>query len=204
MSQFLIGGYRVGTTLIHRTPAGPKLALVAVFSIATVIVPGMWRAVGFLVAAILLAAYVRLPLRMTLRALRPLLLVLTLVTIFQVWHRGWPTAVHVVAGLLAVIVVALVFTATTRIDDVLDTITRGLEPARRFGVRPERVALAFSLTIRAIPGILEIAHETRTAARARGLERNPRALLVPMALRTVARAYATGDALHARGIGDDD
>ncbi len=58
--------------------------------------------------------------------------------------------------------------------------------------------------IRAIPGILDIAVETRAAAKARGLERSPRALLVPMALRTVARAYETGDALHARGIGDDD
>lgn len=204
MSQFLIGNYRPGKSVVHRIPAGPKLGLVAGFSMATVLVPGMWRAVGFLVAAILLAAYVRMPLRGTLRALRPLLFVIVVVTIFQVWQRGWTTAIHVVAGLVAVILVALVFTATTRIEDVLDFITRALGPLRPIGVKPERVALAFSLMIRAIPGILDIAHETRAAARARGLERSPRALLVPMALRTVARAYETGDALHARGIGDDD
>ncbi len=204
MSQFLIGNYRPGQTLVHRIPAGPKLGLLATFSMATVLVPGLWTALGFLGSAILLAAWVRMPLRSTLRALRPLLFVIVVVTIFQVWQRGWGTAVHVVAGLLAVIIVALVFTATTRIEDVLDTITRALGPLRRFGVKPERVALAFSLMIRAIPGILEIAQETRAAAKARGLERNPRALLVPMALRTVARAYETGDALHARGIGDED
>lgn len=204
MSQFIIGNYRPGNTFVHRIPAGPKLGLVAAFSLATVLVPGMWRALGFLAAAILLAAYVRMPLRMTLKALRPLLFVIVVVSIFQVWQRGWPTAVHVVAGLLAVIIVALVFTATTRIEDVLDFITRALGPLRPLGVKPERVALAFSLMIRAIPGILDIAVETRAAAKARGLERSPRALLVPMALRTVARAYETGDALHARGIGDDD
>ncbi len=204
MSQFLVGSYRPGRTLVHRLPAGPKLALLATFSLATVLVPGVWTALGFLAAAIALAVWMRMPLRPTLRALRPLLLVIVVVTIFQVWQRGWSTAIHVVAGLLAVIIVALVFTATTRIEDVLDTITRALGPLRRFGVRPERVALAFSLMIRAIPGILEIAQETRAAAKARGLERNPRALLVPMALRTVARAYETGDALHARGIGDED
>ena len=44
-------------------------------------------------------------------------------------------------------------------------------------------------------------HELR-AARARGLERSPRALVVPIALRTVARAQTTGEALHARGILD--
>ena len=86
---------------------------------------------------------------------------------------------------------------------MLDAIKRGLGPVRRVGVNPERVALAFSLMIRAIPGILEIAHETRAAAKARGLERNPRALLTPMVIRTVAHAYDTGAALHARGIGDD-
>jgi biotin transport system permease protein len=203
MSQFLIGNYRPGQTLVHGMPAGPKLGLLALFSIATVVVPGMWTALGFLAAAIGLAVWVRLPLRGTIRALRPLLLVIVLVSPFQVWQRGWPTAIHVVAGLLAVVVAALAFTASTSIDSMLDAITRGLQPFRHIGVNPERVALAFSLMIRAIPGILEIAHETRAAAKARGLERNPRALLTPMVIRTVAHAYDTGAALHARGIGDD-
>jgi biotin transport system permease protein len=132
-----------------------------------------------------------------------LLFVIVLVTAFQVWQRGWPTAIHVVAGLVAVVIAARVFTATTSIDSMLDAITRGLGPFRRIGVNPEKVALSFSLMIRAIPGILEIAHETRAAAKARGLERSPRALLTPMVIRTVAHAYDTGAALHARGIGDD-
>ena len=203
MSQFLIGNYRPGTTLVHRIPAGPKLGLLALFGIATVVVPGMWTALGFLGFTIALATWVRMPLRGTLRALRPLLFVIVLVTAFQVWQRGWPTAIHVVAGLLAVVIAALVFTATTSIDSMLDAITRGLGPFRRIGVNPEKVALSFSLMIRAIPGILEIAHETRAAAKARGLERSPRALLTPMVIRTVAHAYDTGAALHARGIGDD-
>ena len=37
--------------------------------------------------------------------------------------------------------------------------------------------------------------ETRAAAKARGLERSPRALLVPFALRTVSHAQLTGEAL---------
>lgn len=203
MSQFIIGNYRPGRTLLHRIPAGPKLGLLALFSIATVVVPGMWTALGFAAFAIALATWVRMPLRSTARALRPLLLVIVLVTAFQVWQRGWPTAIHVVAGLLAVVIAALVFTATTSIDSMLDAITRGLGPFRRIGVNPERVALASSLMIRAIPGVLEIARETRAAAKARGLERSPRALLTPMVIRTVAHAYDTGAALHARGIGDD-
>ncbi|MET0821218.1 MAG: energy-coupling factor transporter transmembrane component T [Aeromicrobium sp.] len=203
MSAVLAGAYRPGTTMVHRIPAGPKLGLLALFGVATVAVPGAWPAVGLLAATIGMAAWVRMPLRSTLRALRPLLLVIVVVTAFQVWQQGWSTAVHVVAGLLASVVAAMVFTATTSIDAMLDAITRGLGPFRRVGANPERFALAFSLVLRSIPGILAIAQETRAAAKARGLERNPRALLVPMAIRTVAHAYETGAALHARGLGDD-
>lgn len=203
MSQLLVGAYRPGTTLVHRLAAGPKLTLLALFGVATVAVPGAWPAVGLLGCAIGLAAWVRMPLRSTLRSLRPLVLVIVVVTVFQVWQQGWPTAIHVVAGLLASVVAALVFTATTSIDSMLDAITRGLGPFRRIGVNPERFALSFSLVLRSVPGIVEIAQETRSAAKARGLERSPRALLVPMAIRTVAQAYETGAALHARGIGDD-
>ena len=57
--------------------------------------------------------------------------------------------------------------------------------------------------LRSVPALLTTATEVRDAARARGLDRSPRALLVPTAVRTVARARATGEALAARGIGDE-
>jgi biotin transport system permease protein len=198
-----LGTYRPGTTALHRIPAGPKLGLLAGYGIVTVVVRGPWSAVGFLTFSLLLVGVARLPVQPVLRSLRPLLVVVVLVAAFQVWQRGWPTAVHVVGDLLALVIAALVFTGTTRVDAMLDAIVRGLGPFRRLGINPEKIALAFSLMIAAIPGILLIAHETRAAAKARGLERNPRALLVPMAIRTVAQAYETGAALHARGIGDD-
>jgi biotin transport system permease protein len=64
------------------------------------------------------------------------------------------------------------------------------------------VALAFGLAIQALPATVALAIETRDAARARGV-RHPRAFLTPFVIRVVARAHETGDALHARGIGDD-
>ena len=57
--------------------------------------------------------------------------------------------------------------------------------------------------ITSIPRISAIAAETRDAARARGLGRSPRAYLTPMAIRTVAHANLVGEALAARGLGDD-
>lgn len=198
-----LGTYRPGSTVWHRVPAGPKLALVALVSIAVVALSGPWLPMAALVAALGVALWARVPPSAVWRGLRPFLIVVAILGAFQWWQRGWPVAVEVVATTVALIVVATTFTATTAMDRMLDAIVRGLGPLRRVGVRPEKIALAFSLMINAIPAIFQIAHETREAAKARGLERSLRANLSPMAIRTVAHAYDTGAALHARGIGDD-
>jgi biotin transport system permease protein len=199
----LLGAYRPGRSVLHRLPAGPKLGLLAAYGAVAVALRGPVSALVLLACSVLLTVVAGMRPRRTLRQVRGLLVVAVVVGGFQVWQRGWPVAVHVVGDLLALVLAALVFTATTPVDDVLTAVERGLRPFRRLGVRPERVALAFSLVLRAIPGILETARETRAAAKARGLEHSPRALLVPLAVRTVGRAYETGDALAARGLGDD-
>ncbi len=199
----LLGLYRPGTTVFHRLPVGAKLLALTVSSLIIVIVRGAPSSGVFLASAVALSLVARLDIRTTLKALRPVLVVAVLFGGYQIWQKGWGPGAEVVADLFALVILATVFTATTSINDMLDSITRWLQPFRRIGVNPEKVGLAFSLMIRAIPGILDIAHETRAAAKARGLERSPRALLTPMVIRTVAHAYDTGAALHARGIGDD-
>ena len=83
---------------------------------------------------------------------------------FQLWQQGWLRAVESVGDLLALVLLATVVTMTTPVDAMVDTMTRALRPFRRVGVDPEAVALAFSLTLRAIPATVEIAEETRQAA----------------------------------------
>lgn len=198
-----LGIYRPGTTIWHRIPAGPKLGLVVLVSIAVVALRGPWPPTAAVGIALGISFWARVPVSALWRGLRPFLLVVAILGAFQWWQRGWPVAVEIVATTVALVIVATTFTATTPMDRLLDAIVRGLGPFRRVGVRPEKVALAFSLMITAIPAIFEIFNGTREAAKARGLERSPRANLSPMAIRVVAHAYDTGAALHARGIGDD-
>lgn len=199
----LLGAYRPGTTWLHRLPAGAKLLGLAGISVVVMLVRGPWTGVGALVGAFVLVAWSGMGVRQVLRALRALLVVAVLLAAYLAWQREWALAVEQVTDLLALVLVATVLTATTPVDEMLDTITRALGPFRRLGVPPERVALAFSLVLRSIPTTLQTARETRQAAKARGLERDPRALLTPMVIRSVAHARATGQALHARGLGDD-
>lgn len=202
MKAVSLGVHHPGTTVLHRIPAGPKLGLLFAYGLVVVALQGPWPPTAALGVSVLLAASARVPLRDLWRGLRPMLLIVAVLAGFQAWQRGWPVAVEIAATILALVVAATTFTATTPTDRLLDAIVRGLEPLRRLGVNPEKVALTFSLMIAALPRIADIAAETRDAARARGLERSPRAYLIPLTIRTVAHAHATGDALAARGLGD--
>ena len=203
MSTLLLGLHRPGSTLLHRLPAGAKLLLLAAASIVIAVVSGpasAWVAVAIAVA---LLAWAGADPGTTVRSLRGLLVVLVVLGGFQVWQVGWSLAAERVGDLLAMVLLATVVTTTTPVDDMVDALVRALRPLRPLGVNPEAVALAFSLMLRAIPAIAEIADEARQAAVARGLERSPRARLTPLVIRVVARARLTGEALHARGLADD-
>ena len=195
-----LGLYHPGTTVLHRAPAGSKLALLAVVAIAVVAARGPASAVAFLGVALLAQVVARVPWHRTTRGLVPALVTAALIGAYQWWARGWPTAVEVAVDLVALVLLGAVVTATTRADTLLDVLTRWARPLRHVGLRPETFALTVGLFLRTIPVLVRMSMETRDAARARGLDREPRAILVPAAVRMVAHARATGDALAARGL----
>lgn len=198
-----LGAYLPGSGPLHRLRPGAKLLGLFAFAIAVVSTTGVPLTALWLGIAVALAVLAGLRGRDFWRVARGFALVAIPLFAFQAWQHGWERGAEVVGDLFAMILAASAVTASTAVDDMLDTITWALGPLRRFGAKPERVALAFSLVIRAIPTILGVARETQAAARARGLERDPRARLMPLVLRTVAHAQLTGEALAARGVGED-
>ncbi|MGH1561173.1 CbiQ family ECF transporter T component [Mumia sp. DW29H23] len=200
----LVGIHQPGDSIVHRLPVGVKVSALAVFSIAVVAVRSMPASWIFLALALGAAVLAQVALGSLLRAARGVLLVAAVVAAFQWWLNGPDRAIETVVDLLALALAAVVLTATTPVNAMLDAMIRWITPFRRFGADPERVALTVGLAVQAIPGTIAIALETRDAARARGLERRPRAYLSPFVIRVVARAQETGDALAARGLGDDD
>lgn len=197
-----LGLHQPGSSWLHRASAGAKVAGLAVVGLAVVVVTGPRASIALLAGALLLAASARLRWRTTLRQVLPVLVVALVVGAFQAWRRGPATGLEVAADLVTVVVVAVVLTATTPADRLLDVLGRAARPLRHVGLAPETVALAVGLMLRAVPALLETSLEARDAARARGLERDPRAVLVPAAVRAVGRARRTGDALAARGVVD--
>lgn len=199
---FLLANYAPGASVVHRTPLWLKFLLVLGCGMASFLVTE-WLvaagALGLLSGVFLLsgAGAARL-----LRAVRPALPVLLAIGAFQWWQLGGPTAARIVLNVLVCIVAASILTATTPVQRLLDGIAALAVPFRRFGADPERFALTIAIMLRSVPFIAGAFADVRDAARARGLERNPRALILPVFISTVAFARQTGDALAARGLGE--
>lgn len=200
----MIGLYRPGDSLLHRMPAGAKLLLlIGSIVAATVFVrnPIEVGIVGVVVGG--LFALARIPVKVAVAQLRPMVWMLLIIAVFQVLITS-PARAAVVCGVLLIsVALAALVTLTTRVTDLLDTVTRALGPLRRFGVDPDRIGLLLALAIRCVPLLAGIVHDVAEARRARGLQWSMTALATPVLVRALRTADAMGDALAARGVDDD-
>ncbi|MBF6209293.1 MULTISPECIES: energy-coupling factor transporter transmembrane component T family protein [Nocardia] len=200
----MIGVYRPGDSLLHRIPAGAKLVLLLVAIVATTLFVRTPLHVLFAAAvAAGLFAVAKVPWRVALAQLRPLVWMVLLIGAFQVLITS-PARAAVVCGVLVVsVALAALFTLTTRVTDMLDAVTRRLGPLRRVGIDPERIGLLLALAIRCVPLLAGIVHDVAEARRARGLQWSMTALVTPVLVRALRTADAMGDALAARGVDDE-
>jgi biotin transport system permease protein len=198
----VIGLYRPGTSPLHRAPPGLKLLLLAAGALVLVALRSP-VAVG-VACLVVLVGYLLAALgpREPVHQVWPLRSVVLLLVPFQWWTAGWRAAAVVVGTMVALVAAAGLVTLTTRMTALLDLLERLLQPLQRFGLQPERVSLLLALTIRAVPVLVATLSDVRDARRARGLERSPKALLVPVVLRTMRHADRLGEALVARGVDD--
>lgn len=198
-----LGLYVPGTSPLHRAPVWVSLSGTAVFSAAVVLVPGLPAAAVALLLASAAAAVAGLRGRRVALGLRPALVAAAFVGLGRWWTSGPAAGAASALDLLAVVLAGVVLVATTPADELLSAVTAATERLRRFGVRPGSVALAVAVMVRSVPALVTVLGESADAARARGLDRSPRALVVPAGVRTVAHARAVGEALAARGLPDD-
>lgn len=193
--------YRPGISILHRTPAGIKLAALAVIALFLSLYPLDAVSVAVAVLAVfVLYGIGRMPVKVLaveLWRVRWIILVLAAaLAAFVSPLAAWVSTGRVVALLL----LASLLTLTTRMSEVLDVLRCLLHPFRRVGADPEAVAMTISLTITMIPVVAGFVERVREAGRARGVKLGVRAV-VPLLVLTLRHADDVGDALAARGIG---
>lgn len=198
----LFGLYRERRTPLHRAPAWAKMLglVLAAAWLAWCTVPA-WSVASTIVVIALLASTLPPP-GPTLRGVTPVIVVAVATGAYQLWQGDARLAVDLAADFVSLICLSLALTTSTPLDESMGLVSAAARPLRRW-IPPEALALVFSLTIRAIPELTRILAESRDAARSRGLDRSPRAMLVPAGVRTVGYALAVGDAITARGLADE-
>lgn len=199
----LLGAYVERKSLLHAAPLWAKFVPVAILSMAVLTLNSAWATLTGL--AVVVLAYL-VGARLTFRELvQPLTRMWPLILIlgaFQWFNAGLLTAFLVVGNIVVCVLAALLVTLTTESQRLLDGLVSLARPLRPLGADPERFGLTVALMLRSIPYLVGAAEDSRDAARARGLERNPRALILPVFIGAVAYAQQTGEALAARGLAD--
>lgn len=202
-ARALLGVHVPGHTIWHRMPVWLKyVAFLAITLPPAVVIDWRW-AVASLVVALAAVASTRATLRVSWGLPTALMWLIGVLAAFHVVSGAWETAMRVTCLLLTALYASRIILITTPWPHLIDALVALTRPLACLGFSPERFSLAVSVMVRSIPWVAAAFDEVRTAGRARGLERNPLALVTPVVVRTVAYARSTGEALAARGLGED-
>lgn len=199
----MIGGYVPGSSVLHRWGAGTTYLVILIPSLISLGLRTWWAAAGLVMVAVALLLATRIPPKVAFAMPTSMWVVLGVLAAVQLLSGDWRSAVVVVGNLYGCVAMSRVLTLTTPLSDLMDALVRFARPLRRFGVNPERFGLAVALTMRSVPWLLRSVDAVRLAAKARGIERRWDWQITPVVVAAVAHAQATGEALAARGLGDE-
>lgn len=189
--------YIAGNSVVHRASPALKIVCLAVFcSVVFTFQRWEWLAGA---AIILLLSYwaAGLGLRQLVQGIKPAVVFLAAIFIFQWLVIDLALATFILIRFTCLILAAHLVTLTTKSSEFVDGIMTLLRFAPRW-VPAAQIALAISLALRFIPMIRTIFDEVRMAQRARGLDKNLIALLVPLVVRTLKSGDQITDAIRAR------
>lgn len=191
--------YVPGGSFIHRVPAAVKLSILLIGSAALFMVSSIpvHAAELVLIAGLFHAA--RLPWRDTFRQLRTVLIFLVPIFLFHVFITDWMLGLETVLRILVLLLLAVLVTLTTRPTEMIDVLEAAIRPLRHVGINPSKTSMMLSMVIRFIPMMMREAQEILEAQRARGLDRNAIALLMPLLIKTLKMADDLSEAIEARG-----
>ena len=199
-----MGVYHPGTSIIHRLDPRWKFAFLLSFIIITTIVVNSPLVAGMLVAGVAaLFTLARIPLRLALSQLWPPLPFLLMIFAFQWWQVGFESALRSLLLIYAAIMLACLTTLTSTLEAMMEAMEKVLTPFARYGLPVETIVLAMSLTIRLLPLMLTTVQQVLDARKARGVGFSLSAFATPVLIRSIRRAEMIGDALIARGVGDE-
>ncbi|MBX4902318.1 energy-coupling factor transporter transmembrane protein EcfT [Rhizobium bangladeshense] len=193
--------YVEGNSRMHRLSPRAKLLSLAAFAILLFMSHNLLLLSGAVLVTAALYGTIGLPLGEALRRLRPILLAIAVVGLFNLIFNPWQAALVPVLRLTALMLLAASVTGTTSITEFIDEVTALARPLERTGrVRADDIGLALGLVLRFVPEIVNRYQAIREAHTARGLKVRPTSLLAPLIILTLKDADNVAAAIDARRI----
>jgi biotin transport system permease protein len=192
------GLYHEGQSPLHQAAPGLKIAALVALGTGVFLI-NQWPVLAVVLATVIILYHVAgFGPKILWAQIKPIIWLLVIFFAVQLWLNDWQAGLVVVLRLASVVLFAALVTLTTRVSAMLGALEQAMMPLRPFGVNPEKVSLAFSLVLRFIPVISQVANEVRDAQKARGLDRNIFALAIPLIIHTLKMADNVADAIEAR------
>ena len=224
MKDITLGQYFPGSTIVHRLDPRTKLILVIVFIVALFLAKS-YLSYGIMTAVVVVCvAMSRIPPKSILRGLKPLLFVLALTTllnmfytdgrilvqwwIFKITVEGIIRAVLMMLRIVLLITGTFLLTYTTSPIALTDGLESLLSPLKKIRLPIHELAMMMSIALRFIPTLVEETDKIMSAQKARGasfdtgkLTERAKALLpllVPLFVSAFRRADELAVAMECR------
>ena len=225
LNDITFGQYYPAESFVHKMDPRAKI----LFTVAFIVLSFVARnALGMLAAAVLMVGLTllsRVPFKMYLKTLKPILPVIALTSLinalyvssgtrlFQFWKitvtsGGVLTAVYMSTRIILLIFCSSMLTYTTTPTQLTDAIERLLSPLKLIKIDVHSLAMMMTIALRFIPTLIEETEKIMSAQKARGanlesggLTSRIRALipvLIPLLISSFRRASELADAMECR------
>lgn len=225
MTNITIGQYIPGDSIIHRADPRTKIIMSIVFMVMIFMVNTFWTFTAMTLFVILVVVVSGVPVRYTLKGLKPLLLIIVFTTVINIFstkgtpisnvfpfkhitYEGLILVVRLVLRLALIIVSSSLLTFTTTPILLTDGIEKLMNPFKRIGIPAHELAMMMSIALRFIPTLLEETDKIMKAQAARGADFDTGNLvqraksfvpvLVPLFISAFRRADELATAMEAR------
>ena len=225
LKDITLGQFFPGTSFVHRLDPRTKLVFLVVFIVA-LFLAGNWISYGVMLAFLVLTIAVsRIPLKALVRGMKPLVLILLLTGIlnlffttgekplvdwwiFTIYPEGIVRAVFMVARILMLISGTFLLTYTTSPIALTDGLESLLGPLKKIKVPVHELSMMMCIALRFIPTLIEETDKIMSAQKARGADfetgnilKRVKALvpiLVPLFISAFRRADELATAMECR------
>ena len=225
LNDITLGQFFPGESVIHWLD--PRVKLIGTFLyIIAVFIPQNWEGLGLAILFLVVtAALSRLPVRLILKSLKPIIPIIIITSllnvfyvskgtlwvdwwIFKITDQGVFTALFIAIRIMCLIAGSSLMTYTTTPTALTDGMERLFSPLKVLHINVHELAMMMTIALRFIPTLIEETDKIMSAQKARGadmesggLMQRIRALipvLIPLFVSSFRRAYELATAMECR------